>query len=201
MIPPLSLPAPPPEFLGQTQAVLMQKAKELETAFLSEMLSFSGLGTVSTEFGGGIGEDQFASFLRQEQARLMVERGGIGLARTIFESLVSQSGGARMTSLDTLLEDVALQVRRADFSALARLTPQLETALAGLGGTVDAAVMGRLQRKAEENALLLDASRRGLRAARRRLEETRRVGAGLQTYDGKGRRSEIISDGPTAGRF
>lgn len=201
MIPPLSLPAPPPEFLGQTQAVLMQKAKELETAFLSEMLSFSGLGTVSTEFGGGVGEDQFASFLRQEQARLMVERCGIGLARTIFESLVSQSGGARMTSLDTLLEDMALQVRRADFSALARLTPQLETALAGLGGTVDTAVMGRLQRKAEENALLLDASRRGLRAARRRLEETRRVGAGLQTYDGKGRRSEIIPDGPTAGRF
>ena len=74
---------------------LMQKAKELETAFLSEMLSFSGLGTVSTEFGGGVGEDQFASFLRQEQARLMVERGGIGLARTIFESLVSQSGGAK----------------------------------------------------------------------------------------------------------
>ena len=95
MIPPLSLPAPPPEFLGQTQAVLMQKAKELETAFLSEMLSFSGLGTVSTEFGGGVGEDQFSSFLRQEQARLMVERGGIGLARTIFESLVSQSGGAK----------------------------------------------------------------------------------------------------------
>ena len=48
-----------------------------------------------------------------------------------------------MTSLDALLEDMALQVRRADFSALARLTPQLEAALAGLGGTVDAAVMGR----------------------------------------------------------
>ena len=96
-----------------------------------------------------------------------------------------------MTPLDTLLEDMAVQVRRADFSALARLTPQLETALAGLGGIVDAAVMGRLQRKAEENALLLDAARRGLRAARRRLEETRRVGAGLQTYDGHGRRSEL----------
>ena len=82
MIPPLSLPAPPPELRGQTQAVLLQKAKELERAFLSEMLSFSGLGTVSTEFGGGVGEDQFASFLRDEQARLMVERGGIGLART-----------------------------------------------------------------------------------------------------------------------
>ena len=63
------------------------------------------------------------------------------------------------------------------------------------------ALMGRLQRKAEENAQLLDAARRGLRAARRRLEETRRVGAGLQTYDGKGRRADIVPGGPTAGRF
>jgi Rod binding domain-containing protein len=95
MIPPLSLPATPPDLRGQTQATLMQKAKELETAFLSEMLSFSGLGTASAEFGGGVGEDQFASFLREEQARLMVERGGIGLARTIFESLVSQAREAK----------------------------------------------------------------------------------------------------------
>eukprot|EP01031_Cornospumella_fuschlensis_P005248 gene5248-6541_t len=143
MIPPLSLPATPPELRGQTQATLMQKAKELETAFLSEMLSFSGLGAASAEFGGGVGEDQFVSFMRQEQARLMVERGGIGLARTIFESLV----------------------RRADFAALALLTPQLEAALAGFGGAIDPATMGRLRRKAEENAQLLDASRRGLRAA------------------------------------
>ena len=94
MIPPLSLPAPPPEFLGQTQAVLMQKAKELETAFLSEMLSFSGLGTVSTEFGGGIGEDQFASFLREAQAKAMVDRGGLGLAQSIFQSLVRRDDPA-----------------------------------------------------------------------------------------------------------
>ena len=106
-----------------------------------------------------------------------------------------------MTPLDTLLEDMARQVRRADFAALALLTPQLEAALAGFGGAIDPATMGRLRRKAEENAQLLDASRRGLRAARRRLEETRRASAGLQTYDGKGRRSEIIPDGPTAGRF
>ena len=94
MIPPLSLPAPPPEFLGQTQAVLMQKAKELETAFLSEMLSFSGLGTVSTEFGGGVGEDQFASFLREAQAKAMVDRGGLGLAQSIFQNLVRRDDPA-----------------------------------------------------------------------------------------------------------
>lgn len=66
---------------------LMAKAKDLEAAFLAEMLSFSGLGEVSEGFGGGAGEEQFASFLRQEQAKLMVARGGIGLAETIFESL------------------------------------------------------------------------------------------------------------------
>jgi flagellar protein FlgJ len=91
MIPPLSISATPPQARGQTTAMLMETAKELEAVFLSEMLSFSGLGTASAEFGGGMGEDQFASFLRDEQARLLVERGGIGLAQTIFESLVSQT--------------------------------------------------------------------------------------------------------------
>lgn len=66
---------------------LMRKARELESAFLAEMLSFSGLGAVSEGFGGGTGEEQFASFLRQEHARLIVVRGGIGLAEQIFESL------------------------------------------------------------------------------------------------------------------
>ena len=72
---------------------LMQKAKELETAFLAEMLAFTGLGQASETMGGGAGEEQFASFLRSEQARLMVDKGGIGLAQTIFESLKSKEGG------------------------------------------------------------------------------------------------------------
>lgn len=106
-----------------------------------------------------------------------------------------------MTSLETLLHDMAERVRQADFPALARLTPQVEAALAALPAGADPALMGRLRRKAEENAQLLEAARRGLRAARRRVEETRRVGAALQTYDGKGRRAEIVPGGPTAGRF
>ena len=87
MIPLISPSLTPPVGLD---AVLMEKAKALETVFLSEMLSFTGLGDVSEGFGGGAGETQFASFLRQEQARLMVERGGIGLAQMIFESLKSK---------------------------------------------------------------------------------------------------------------
>lgn len=69
---------------------LMEKAQDLEAAFLSEMLSHAGLDAPSGGFDGGTGEEQFSSFLRNEQARLMVESGGIGLAKTIFDSLVKQ---------------------------------------------------------------------------------------------------------------
>ena len=51
------------------------------------------MGESSESFGGGVGEDQFGSFLRNEQARLMVEKGGIGLAQTLFESLVRAQEG------------------------------------------------------------------------------------------------------------
>jgi peptidoglycan hydrolase FlgJ len=76
------IPTPP------NAAKLMEKAKEMEATFLSEMLGHAGLGDSSESFGGGAGEDQFASFLRNEQARLLVNKGGIGLAQTIFEALV-----------------------------------------------------------------------------------------------------------------
>jgi flagellar protein FlgJ len=73
--------------LAPTDAALLQKAKDLETSFLAEMLGHAGLGSTPDAFGGGIGEQQFASFLRNEQAKAMVEKGGIGLAQQIFESL------------------------------------------------------------------------------------------------------------------
>ena len=66
---------------------LMQKAKELEAAFLSEMLGYAGLGASDGAFGGGIGEEQFSSFMREAQAKQMVAHGGIGLAEPLFHSL------------------------------------------------------------------------------------------------------------------
>ncbi|NPD17517.1 hypothetical protein HOY34_20240 [Xinfangfangia sp. D13-10-4-6] len=77
----ISRPQPP----EQTQ--LMNKAREMEAMFLSEMLAQGGLGDAPDSFGGGIGEEQFGSFLRMEQARLMVDRGGIGLAETLFRAM------------------------------------------------------------------------------------------------------------------
>ncbi len=75
--------APPP---AKTD-VLLKQAQALEASFLSEMLSHTGLGAASEGFGGGAGEEQFGSFLREEQAKLMVAHGGIGLAENLFRAL------------------------------------------------------------------------------------------------------------------
>jgi Rod binding domain-containing protein len=71
---------------------LWSVAKELEASFLAEMLKHSGLGATSGPFDGGAGEEQFASFLTQEHARLFAESGGIGLAESIFRALTAQAG-------------------------------------------------------------------------------------------------------------
>ena len=72
---------------GATDEKLREAAKNLEATFLSEMLKSAGFGAPRESFGGGIGEDQFSSFLREEQARAMVEAGGIGLAESLFEAM------------------------------------------------------------------------------------------------------------------
>ena len=70
---------------------LRDAAEKLEAGFLSEMLKAAGLGKTSGEFGGGAGEDQFSSFLIQEQAMQMVKAGGIGLSEALFNSLKEKS--------------------------------------------------------------------------------------------------------------
>lgn len=66
---------------------LRNAAEKLEAGFLAEMLKSAGLGQSRDAFGGGAGEDQFSSFLVQEQAMAMVKAGGIGLAEALFDSL------------------------------------------------------------------------------------------------------------------
>lgn len=76
-------------------AELRRTAENLEAAFLSEMLKSAGFGQARSDFGGGVGEEQFASFLRDEQARSMQRSGGIGLAESIFEALKRKDGNAQ----------------------------------------------------------------------------------------------------------
>lgn len=66
---------------------LWAAAQDLESAFLAEMLKTAGLGKTPEGFGGGIGEEQFASLLADHQARAFTERGGIGLAEHIFNAM------------------------------------------------------------------------------------------------------------------
>ena len=58
-----------PELSPPKDDPLMIKARALEASFLSEMLSYTGLGeSEDSSFSGGIGEQQFTSFLREKQA-------------------------------------------------------------------------------------------------------------------------------------
>ena len=76
-----------PEAKGQ----LKDLSQQLEAQFLAEMLKGAGLGDVPESFGGGVGEEQFASFLREQQAMAMTKAGGIGLAEAIFKALIGET--------------------------------------------------------------------------------------------------------------
>lgn len=84
MMTPISAPAATPPARERS---LREAATRLETAFLSEMLKAAGLGKPRESMGGGAGEEQFSSFLREAQAAEMTRRGGIGLAETLFNAL------------------------------------------------------------------------------------------------------------------
>lgn len=87
-------PATLPATATAKDQTLWATAQKLEAAFLSEMLKSAGFDQAGGDFGGGAGEEQFASLLRDENARLMAHHGGIGLAQTIFESLKRRDADA-----------------------------------------------------------------------------------------------------------
>ena len=91
MIDPIRIAPPPTPAPPGRLEDLRRLADEMEAAFLSEMLGHAGLDAASSRFGGGAGEAQFASFLRDEQAKAMVKAGGIGLAESLFRAMAGRS--------------------------------------------------------------------------------------------------------------
>ena len=88
----LPLAPPSPGTPAQTKELATrQVARELEVSFLAEMLKSAGVGEQTSNFAGGIGENQFALFQRQALAEEMVASGGIGLSEHIFKSLMERS--------------------------------------------------------------------------------------------------------------
>ncbi len=82
------MPLPVPVVVRpDADARLRALSQQIEAGFLAEMLGHAGFGAARQSFGGGAGEEQFASFLRQEQANAMVKAGGIGLAESLFNAM------------------------------------------------------------------------------------------------------------------
>jgi len=76
----------------------MHKAADgLEATFIGEMLKPMGADTARESFGGGIGEEQFSSFMREEEAKAMVKAGGVGLSESIFRSMKNAAGAGNGT--------------------------------------------------------------------------------------------------------
>ncbi|MEL6217004.1 MAG: rod-binding protein [Pseudomonadota bacterium] len=78
------------ELTPETEATYRRVAQEFEAVFLAEMLKHTGLGRPPEHFGGGAGEAQFAPMLAREHATALAERGGIGLAESIYQTLVAR---------------------------------------------------------------------------------------------------------------
>ncbi|MFV0244270.1 MAG: rod-binding protein [Qingshengfaniella sp.] len=80
-----------PQVLRDRQ--LREASIKLEAQFLSEMLKASGFDGEASSFSGGIGEEQFSSFLRDAQADGIARAGGIGLAESLYNALRAKDGG------------------------------------------------------------------------------------------------------------
>lgn len=72
---------------------IREAAQALEASFVSEMLKSTGFGETSETFGGGIGEEQFASMQRDLVAKQIVAKGGLGLAEMFFDALKETDHG------------------------------------------------------------------------------------------------------------
>ncbi len=105
-------------------------------------------------------------------------------------------------ALETLLDNVHAAVLAGDHATLLQLTPSIEQGLARLDPIANLDIAQRLQRKAERNAICLQAALRGIRAAHRRVQEVGTARSGFATYDGSGRRAQISNgDGAMTRRF
>ena len=93
-----------------------------------------------------------------------------------------------LSMLESHLDAAYQAIRVADFALLAELGQKTDATLARIGTPDDEGALHRIRQKAARNAACLQAAGRGLRAARRRLEEVTVARASLGTYDSAGRR-------------
>ena len=73
---------------GNTEQ-LRKTAQDFEASFLSQMLKpmFANLGAAKP-FGGGTGEDMWRSLQVNEYGKAIAQKGGIGLADSVFREML-----------------------------------------------------------------------------------------------------------------
>jgi len=84
---------PPQPQSAPPEPHLQKLAQEFEAVILAEFLRAAGSEGIVKEFGGGIGEDQFASLLTNAQAEHMAARGGLGIAEMVLRAMMTSSAG------------------------------------------------------------------------------------------------------------
>lgn len=106
-----------------------------------------------------------------------------------------------VTMLQSLLDRVDDAVTRADLADLTELAGAMEQAMQEFDPAADPRALRLLSDRAGRIASRLDAARRGVQSARRRLQEIR-AACELRTYDRTGR-AQNLSTGPqpTSRRF
>ena len=91
---PVGPPTKPAAAPDPAEAAARKAAETFEASFLAEMLKYTGLNAMPDGFGGGAGEEAFSSLLTDQYARLLAERGGIGLAERVFDILKQRTRDA-----------------------------------------------------------------------------------------------------------
>jgi len=107
---------------------------------------------------------------------------------------------ASAQTLPLLMDEVHDTLRRGDFGGLSKLTARMELAEATLH-LCRPDELARIRGLAERNARTLTATRRGIKAAQRRIAEVLSAARGLVTYDRKGQRVEETDAKALARRF
>lgn len=88
-------------------------AQDFEAMFLSQMLSMMWEGVeVDPNFGGGHGEEMFRSMMIEQQGKLIVRAGGVGIARHVKDAMLhmqekSDHGGAQSSAARSLAQSGA----------------------------------------------------------------------------------------------
>lgn len=75
----------------QNQEAIRKSAQDFEAAFITQMLTFSGLGKALTT-GGGDDMSAFTGFYIESLAEQITQAGGLGLTDKFYQDLLQTSG-------------------------------------------------------------------------------------------------------------